>query len=140
MKEKETKMKDLVCNEKEANTKKETKQNTEQRGVICYKSNLLNRYFDNHDELVKAEEAYEKENAEKLRQAEEKKLRAKEVEDAYRNAMQVRKDANKAISEADKKYYELRDAFIRDYKTFHMSYSDDSGDVVIKSFFDIFNW
>lgn len=110
------------------------------RGVTCYKSTMLNRVFDRYEDLVQAEEAYEAENAEKLKMAEEKKARAKEVEDAYKASMQARKDANKAISEADKRYYELRDAFIRDYKSFHMSYSDESGDVVVKTLFDIFNW
>lgn len=118
----------------------ETVEEPKTRGSVCYKSALLNKYFDSYEDLVKAEEEYERVNAEKIKQAEEKKARAKEVEDAYKVAMQVRKDANKMIAEADKKYYELRDAFIKDYKSFHMSYSDDSGDVVIKSLFDIFNW
>ena len=126
--------------EKEAVKVTEMDQDKPIRGIPCYKSTLLNRVFDRYEDLVQAEEAYEAENAEKLKLAEVKKARAKEVEDAYRASMQARKDANKAISEADRKYYELRDAFIRDYKSFHMSYSDDSGDVVVKSLFDIFNW
>lgn len=133
----ENKEKEIEAGEK---TCKEENKNKPIRGIPCYKSTMLNRVFDRYEDLVQAEEAYEAENAEKLRLAEVKKARAKEVEDAYKASMQARKDANKAISEADRKYYELRDAFIKDYKSFHMSYSDDSGDVVVKSLFDIFNW
>lgn len=147
MKEK-TKLKETAVSAKDAD--KASKENNTMvtslegvnitRGEVCYKSKLLNKVFDKYEDLVKAEELYEKENAEKIKQAEEKKLRAKEVEDAYKNMMQVRREANKLIAEADEKYYKLRDAFIKDYKSFHMSYSDSSGDVVIKSLFDIFNW
>ena len=143
MKEKETKCKVLDAPKTETEQAEQVQTevaNITRRGKVCYKSTLLNKVFDNYDELVKAEEEYEKVNAEKIKEAEIKKARAKEVEDAYKEAMQIRKEYNAKIAEADKKYYELRDAFIKDYKSFHMSYSDETGDVIVKSLFDIFNW
>lgn len=111
-----------------------------ERGVRCYKSTMLNKVFDTYQELVEAEELYERENAEKIKAAETKKIRAEEVQEAYKQCILARKKANELIAEADNRYYELRNNFIKDYKYFHVSYSDcDDGLTVIKSLFDIFN-
>ena len=97
------------------------------RGVTCYKSTLLNKIFDNYEDLVKAEEEYEKVNAERLKLAEEKKARAKEVEEAFKQLELVKEKAYKEISEAETKAYELRNKFVKDYGSFHYSYSNDNG-------------
>ena len=65
--------------------------------------------------------AKQKEEAEK--KAEERKNRAKEVEDAYL-----------AAREAEKKYLELRNKFVKDYGSFHMTYRTTEA----PSFFDDF--
>lgn len=86
---------------------------------MLYKSEILNKDFKSPEECLEAEEAYkikleqEKEKKEKL--AAEKKERAQEVADAY-----------KVIKEAEKKYLELRNAFIKDYGYFHMTYRDET--------------
>ena len=43
-----------------------------------------------------------------------------------------RKEAQKMIKEADDKYYELRDKFISDYGSYHLSYYNDGKESVVK--------
>ena len=66
---------------------------------------------------------------EKRIKAEEKKARAKEVEDAY-----------KAVVDANKHYLELRNKFVKDYGSFHMTFTDKSKRTVdpMLSWFDEF--
>ena len=110
-------------------------------------SKLLKKPFDSLEELKAAEDEYNKAHAEELRKAEERKTRAKEVEDAYRSALEVRKEAKKIIDEANKKasdmirdterhYDELKNAFVKDYGSFHMSYTNNNGQEII-SFSDL---
>ena len=106
-----------------------TKNEDLSRGEVCYKSNLLDKYFDSYDELVKAEEAYEAEKAEKNKLATERKARAEEVKKARADA----RDANK-------KYKELLTAFIEDYGSWHDTIEETTADGWIKSIFDIFRF
>lgn len=94
----------------------------EQLDAICYKSKLLNKYFDSYEELKAEEDAYRKEHDEKLKLAEEKKARAKEIEDLYRHLQEVKREAVKAINDAEKEYIDKRNEFVKDYGSFHMSY------------------
>lgn len=84
-----------------------------------YLSEKLNKVFETPEECASAEEAYEKELAERDKKqkalAEEKAARAKEVTDAY-----------KAVREATKKFDELRNSFVNTYGAFHMTYSDST--------------
>lgn len=77
-------------------------------------SEKLNKLFETEKECAEAENAHEKALAEaeakKKALAEERASRAKEVENAY-----------KAAWEAKKLYNEKLDAFLRDYKQFHMT-------------------
>ena len=97
-----------------------------------YYSKLLNKPFDTVEELKAAEDEYNKAHDEKIKLAEEKKTRAKEIEDAYKHSMEVRKEAQKMIKEADDKYYELRDKFVSDYGSYHLSYYNDGKESVVK--------
>ena len=90
-------------------------------------SKLLQKPFDTLEELKTAEDAYNKANEEKLRLTAEKKTRAKEVEEAYLEYQKVRKEAYKKISEAEKKWVELRDKFAKDYNGYHMTYVNNNG-------------
>lgn len=82
-----------------------------------YYSETLKRTYDSEKECLKAEEEYSRALAEKEAKAKElsetRKARAKEVEDAY-----------KAAADANNKYIELRNAFLRDYHSFHMTITD----------------
>lgn len=101
-------------------------------------SKLLNKPFDTLEALKKAEEAKRSEDSEKQKLAEVKKARAEEVEAAYKNYLDARAKAKKIIDEARKEaseviknseenYYKLRDKFIEDYKSYHVSYYNDNG-------------
>lgn len=63
----------------------------------------LKRYFDSEEECVKAEEKFREEHALEIKRREERAAKAKEVKDAYKN------------------YLVLRDAFIKEYGSYHMT-------------------
>lgn len=79
-------------------------------------SDKLNQLFETEKECAEAESAHEKALAEaeakKKALAEERASRAKEVEDAYKAALEARKVYNKKL-----------DAFLKDYKQFHMTFT-----------------
>lgn len=101
-------------------------------------SKLLNKPFDTLEALKKAEEAKRSEDSEKQKLAEVKKARAEEVEAAYKNYLdarvkakkiidEARKEASEVIKNSEENYYKLRDKFIEDYKSYHVSYYNDNG-------------
>lgn len=98
-----------------------------------YYSDSLKKFFETEKECLKAEkdQAEKLELAEKQKKelAEQRKARAKEVEDAY-----------KAVQEAQKKYSELRTRFVRDYGSFHMTFTskDDDWNSIFEEWFKIF--
>ena len=104
---------------------KQTEQTKETSLSYGFYSKLLNKPFDTLEALQEAELEYRKEHDEKLKLSEEKKARAKEIEDAYKELVQVKKECNEKIREADKKYNDLVNKFIKDYKYYHMTYTDD---------------
>lgn len=90
---------------------------------IQYYSDMLNQYFDTEAAAIEAEKAeaekralIEKAKAEKeakaKKAAEERKARAKEIEAAH-----------KTMIEAEKTYNSLVDAFVKDFGSYHMTYS-----------------
>lgn len=90
-----------------------------------YYSEKLNRVFDTEDEVVKAEKEVEDKKAEEAKKSEEKKARAEEVKKAYAHINDVRKECAVKMDEAYKSFYDLRDAFIKDYGSFHLSFYED---------------
>ena len=89
-------------------------------------SEELKKLFDTVEECEKAEAAHRKAEEEKKaaeqKKAENRKVRAKEVEDAL-----------KAAAEARANYEKLLAAFCKDYGSFHYSFTDDDD-------FDIFEF
>ena len=81
-----------------------------------YYSETLNKFYDSEKDLVNAEQQYAQEKADA--EAKQKALqeartdRAKEVEMAYKD-----------VINAYNKYLELKNKFIDDYHSFHMSFS-----------------
>lgn len=77
-------------------------------------SEKTKQFYPTVDECVAAETAFDEEQAkiaaEQKALAEARKERAKEVEDAY-----------KAAAEAKKTYLELRNKFVEDFGSFHMT-------------------
>lgn len=90
-------------------------------------SEKLNKLFDSEKECVEAEEAHDKAVAE----AEEKKkalsearaARAKEVEAAYKAAIDARKE-----------YEEVLHSFVKDYGSYHTTFKSSD------PFFSLFGW
>lgn len=76
-------------------------------------SEKLNTMFDSEKDLVAAEDVYEAELATK--QAKTEKLKKE------------RKERAAEVEAAHKKYLELLNAFLADYKTYHYSYHSDDG-------------
>ena len=95
-----------------------------------YYSDELKKFFDTEKECVEAEETAAKAAAEAQAKAEElkaaRKERAQEVEDAY-----------KAIREAQKKYSELLRNFVKDYGSYHFSYTEKNPNDWFFSFWDM---
>ena len=102
------------------------------KGLINMKiySEKTRKEYPSVEDCLKAEKAFDekksKEEAEKAKLAETRKIRAKEVEDAYAD-----------IKAAQKKYMELRNAFVKDYGSFHMTFSnsDPNFDTFFNDFF-----
>ena len=76
-------------------------------------SEVTKQLYDNEKDLIKAEEKIAAEEQAKKAKDAEKGKRAKEVEAAY-----------KASVEAQNKFNELKNKFIEDYGSFHMTYTE----------------
>lgn len=96
-----------------------------------YYSEVLRKFYESAEECAKAEKDYfnkaEAEKKEKEQRSAERKARAKEVEDAY-----------KAVADAQRNYRKLRDAFCKDYGSFHMTFSNSDFEDIYEEFFRIF--
>lgn len=128
-----------------------------------YYSDTTNKVYDTVEELEAAEkelaEAREKEakakaeaeekraqalaeaKAKKEALAQERGERAKEVEDAIKELNDLRKECAERIETKQQEVNKLVDAFVKDYKYFHMSYksSEDMPSFAITSFMKPFN-
>lgn len=85
-----------------------------------YYSDKLNKVFETVDELESAELEYTKKQDEELKKKQERKERAKEVDEAFKN------------------YQKLLSAFIKDYGSYHFSCNDKFLDDVNKFLSNIF--
>ena len=103
----------------------EPKTETKETYSVCYKSNLLNKYFDTKEELEQAEAKYHEENDALQKQLAEKKARAEEIKSLKQKTIEARRDAQKLIRDADEAYYKARAEFIKDYGSYHESYYSD---------------
>ena len=94
-----------------------------------YFSDVTNKFYDTQGECVAAEHEAalkaEKEKAEKEKIANERKTRAKEVE-----------DARKAMVAARTKYAELLEAFTKDYHVFHQTLTGEDAKKAIPTLFN----
>lgn len=96
-------------------------------------SEITKDFYDSEKECTKAEKEFtdkqEKEKLAKEAKKAERKKRATEVEDAY-----------KAMKEAEKTYYKLRNEFINDFGYYHISYSDKTETPLTTLFEDLFKF
>ena len=109
---------------------------------MLYLSEKTGMSYKTVKELEAAEKALAEQEAEEKHEAEVKRTRAKEVEDAYLEYENVKEQAFKQIAEAEKKWIELRDKFAETYGGYHMTYVNDNGkkqvtfDDLVRSFFN----
>lgn len=82
-------------------------------------SELTKKLYDTQEEAEKEEKALEAKNRLELKKKEEKTARAKEIEEAYKKCV-----------EANQQYVKLKNAFIKDYGSFHMTYTDKTPKVL----------
>ena len=98
-----------------------------------YYSENTRKFYDSEQECAQAEIEYNKklaaEKAKKEELSNARKMRANEVEEAY-----------KAVLEAQKAYREKLNAFVKDYGSFHMTLKtgEDNPFNLFESFFDRF--
>ena len=89
--------------------------------IMKYFSEKTKKFYDDVKACEAAEAAFDAEQAriaeEKKRLAEERKERAKEVEEAYKEMQAL----NKAAREGERRFIELRNKFVKDYGSFHMT-------------------
>ena len=96
-----------------------------------YYSETLNKVFENEKDCLNAEKEYkakvEAEEKHKKELADSRKIRAKEVEDAY-----------KAVIDAQKHYHKLLANFCKEYGSFHCTITDK--DFPANVLFNFLNW
>ena len=88
------------------------------------------KLYSTKEEAEKAELALEEAKAKEAKLSEERKARAKEID-----------EARVALVEAEKRYNKLVNAFIKDYGSYHFSYTStepDAFDNLFDSFFRLF--
>ena len=91
-----------------------------------YYSELTKKVYDTEKDLVAAEDEENQKLAVEKEKQQKRAERAKEVEDAH-----------KAVVEAYNHYIELKNKFIDDYKSYHVSYSHK---VPAHDFTDFIDW
>ena len=95
---------------------------------MLYTSEVTGKSYKTVKELEADEKAYQEAQSLKLKACEEKKARAKEVEDAYLEFQKVKEEAYDSITKAENKWISLRDAFAKDYGGYHMTYTHNNGE------------
>lgn len=94
---------------------------------MLYTSEKTGKSYKTVDDLSKAEKCYDTAHASEIKKSEEKKARAQEISDAWKDVLEARKQAQDILKKADEKYDALKEAFIRDYGSYHLSYYNDGG-------------
>lgn len=98
---------------------------------MLYTSEKTGKSYKTVDDLNKAEADFEDSQALESKKLDEKKTRAQEIKDAWKGVLDARKQAQDILKKADDKYDALKDAFVKDYGSYHMSYySDDDKDEI----------
>ena len=95
-----------------------------------YYSEILNKYFETEEKCLKAETEFNEKHALEIKKKEERAARAKEVEDAFKEVIKAREH-----------YVELKNNFINDYGSFHMTYTDkEPKSTILLDLLDNFPW
>ena len=101
-----------------------------------YYSENLKKLFDTEKDLKEAETKYEVALKAKDDLKAEKKKRAEEVENAYKKTLEIKKEYAKKLDEAEAEFIKLKNKFVEDYGSFHMTYS--SSEDILPEYFSFF--
>ena len=106
---------------------------------VCYKSKLLNKYFDSKDELIKAEDAYREAHKKELIAKEERQADVKKIQDAANDYFATLKSNEEKKKELDKEatekydaYKRLLDEFAGKHNGYHLTYTNNGGNIEFK--------
>jgi hypothetical protein len=110
-----------------------------ERFDVCYKSKLLNKYFDSKDELVKAEDEYKEAHKKELIAKEERLADVKKIQDLandYFSTLKDNEEKKKALdSIATDKYNAYKTGladFAKKHNGYHLTYTNNGGNVEFK--------
>lgn len=108
-----------------------------------YYSEVTKNFYDTEKACLEAEfKVKEEQNREKIKR-ERAEREAKEKQEQLAATRKARaaevEEARKAMNAAQSKYREVLEAFVRDYKTYHLSLTGEDAKNVVPTLFDIFN-
>ena len=86
------------------------------------------KYFDNLDEAKEEEKKLELAKKEKEEKIAKKKERAEEVQEAFKKLNDTRKKCFDEIDKAQEEYIKLRDEFVKDFGSWHFTYTNNNGE------------
>ena len=85
-------------------------------------SEELKKHFDTEEECLKAEEEQAKKFELEKQKKEERKARADEITEAFKEVDKAKEEERKARA----KVYDLIEKFCKDYGAYHLSYSENN--------------
>ena len=94
-----------------------------------YYSDKTKKIYDTVEQLQAAEKKYDEAHAAEIKKAEERKKRAAEVS-----------EARKELANAQKKYNDLLNKFVKDYGSYHETYTDKDVDSIENVILKIFGF
>ncbi len=106
---------------------------------VCYKSKLLNKYFDSKAELMKAEDEYKEAHKKELQAKEDRQADVKKIQDAaneYLTTLKANEEKKKELDEAATEKYKAYRTLLSDFATkhngYHLTYTNDGKNVEFK--------
>lgn len=86
-----------------------------------YESELTGKTYESKEECLEAEKQHEIQ----IKGKEEKGKRAKEIKDAYEHYLKVTEEGRKKSIDAYNTYVDLKNKFVKDYGSFHMTVTNE---------------
>lgn len=86
-----------------------------------YESELTGKTYESKEECLEAE----KQHKLQIKGKEERGKRAKEVKDAYEHYLKVCEEGRKKSTDAYNAYVNLKNEFVKDYGSFHMTVTNE---------------
>lgn len=104
-----------------------------------YYSEKTRKQYETEKECLKAEAEYDAAHAAEEAAKQARKKDAEKVEAAFKEYSDCVKKAKAAIAEAEKKYEDAKNAFVKKYGSYHMTYTNADDSFILNTFdFDTF--